>query len=126
MRKPFFYKVNWHLLFSTLEHRGFNTSWINSLKTFFGGGRIAINRNGSLSNYLECRRGVKQGDPLSPLLFILVADSLSKLIKKSITAGQVLVQIYLTTPKCVICNMQIKLSFFSKTNNNSLIKPNGF
>jgi Reverse transcriptase (RNA-dependent DNA polymerase) len=43
--------------------------------------------NWELTDYFECRRGVRQGDPLFPYLFILAADGLNKMIHKGIRAG---------------------------------------
>jgi hypothetical protein len=42
---------------------------------------------GELTDYFECKRGVRQGDPLDPYLFILAADGLNKMIHKEIRAG---------------------------------------
>jgi Reverse transcriptase (RNA-dependent DNA polymerase) len=43
--------------------------------------------NDELTDYFECRRGVRQGNHLSPYLFILVADGLNKIIQREIRAG---------------------------------------
>jgi hypothetical protein len=40
--------------------------------------------NGVLSNFFECRRGFRQGDHFPPLLFILAAEGLNKLIQQII------------------------------------------
>jgi hypothetical protein len=39
--------------------------------------------NGMLGKTVHCRRGVRQGDPLSPLLVVLVADLLQSLINEA-------------------------------------------
>jgi hypothetical protein len=43
--------------------------------------------NGVPGKVIHCRRGVRQGDPLSPLLFVLAADLLQSLINKAKDLG---------------------------------------
>jgi Reverse transcriptase (RNA-dependent DNA polymerase) len=45
--------------------------------------------NGVSSNFFECRRRVRQCDPLSSLLFILPAERLHKLIQQAIKGNQI-------------------------------------
>jgi Reverse transcriptase (RNA-dependent DNA polymerase) len=51
------------------------------------GAQTCINFNGSLTSYFKCKRGLRQGDPLSSLLFDLVTDTLCQILFRGKCAG---------------------------------------
>jgi hypothetical protein len=53
------------------------------------GGQTTISINGVVGPYFRNKRGVRQGDPISPLLFDLVVDALALILKKSNNAGHI-------------------------------------
>ena len=48
----------------------------------------SIKFNGKPRGHITPTRGLRQGDPLSPYLFLLCAEGLSALIKKSVSMGE--------------------------------------
>jgi len=69
--------------------KGCLPKWINWVKTFILGGSVAINVNDNAEHFFQTRKGLRQGDPLSPLLFNIVADMLAILISRAKVDGQI-------------------------------------
>jgi hypothetical protein len=69
--------------------KGFSPKWIKWVETFISGGSVAINVNEEIGRFFRTKKGLQQGDPLSPLLFNIVADMLGILIKRANFKGEV-------------------------------------
>ena len=56
---------------------------------FIQGGNVNIKVNDQLGKYFQTRKGLRQGDPLSPILLNIVVDMLSILIARAKDDGQI-------------------------------------
>ena len=57
------------------------------MQMIFNSDTSSVLLNGTLWKVSHCRRGVRQGDPRCPLLFVLVADLLQSTINKAKNVG---------------------------------------
>jgi hypothetical protein len=79
--------VNWDFLRLILIKTGFSllsTNWIMSCVV---SASFVVLINGETSSFFQSERGLRQGCPLSPLLFILVMESISLLLRKNQSEG---------------------------------------
>ncbi|PNX97042.1 cytochrome p450 [Trifolium pratense] len=79
--------VSWSFLDYMLRRFGFDAKWRSWVKACVFAGSLSVLVNGSPTEQIDISKGLKQGDPLAPFLFILVAEGLGALMKKAVELG---------------------------------------
>ena len=78
-----FDSLNWNFLHKSLEFFGFGESFLGWIKTFYTNISSCVINNGFSTPTFNVKRGVRQGDPLSPSLFIIVLELLALSIRNN-------------------------------------------
>jgi hypothetical protein len=81
-------RVDWTYLEGALVKLGFDAKWILWIMSCVKSVSYRVRLNGNHLRRFKPTRGLRQGDPLSPYLFLLVAEGLSKLIQNGIDEGK--------------------------------------
>lgn len=75
-------RIEWSFLKSMMLRLGFDTKWVELVMLCVSTVRYHVIRDGKEIGLIVPSRGLRQGDPLLPYLFILYAEGLSSLIHK--------------------------------------------
>lgn len=82
-------RVEWSFVEAIMRRLGFNERWIGWIMECITTPSYSVLINGSSHRYVLPSRGIRQGDPLSPYLFVLCAEGLSAMLHESERRGSI-------------------------------------
>ena len=76
--------IRWDFLLQTLKRKGFGSKWIRWINWCIPTASFSVLFKGSPTRFFRSSRGLRQGDPLSPYLFVIGMEALSCLQKRAV------------------------------------------
>ena len=81
--------VRWDFILATLRALAIPESYIRLIEECLSTASFSISINGALGGFFNSTKGIRQGDPLSPYLFVLAMECLSRLLTARFDAGNI-------------------------------------
>jgi hypothetical protein len=81
-------RVQWNYLEGVLLKPGFQATWVEMVMRSVTSIKYAVKANGELTEPFLPTRGIRQGDPISPYLFLLCVEVLSCLMQQKEASGE--------------------------------------
>ncbi|RVW26139.1 putative mitochondrial protein [Vitis vinifera] len=79
--------VNWQFLMRVMQKMGFGAKWREWIWSCISTAKFSVLVNGEPAGFFSSSKGLRQGDPLSPYLFIMGMEVLSALIRRVVEGG---------------------------------------
>lgn len=79
-----FDSVSWKFISKVLTFFNFGENFQNAIRTLFNNAKLCVIQNGIFSEFFNMGRGCRQGDPISPYIFILCAEIMGLMIRNNI------------------------------------------
>ena len=79
--------INWNFLMKVLVKMGFGLRWMEWIWWCISTAKFSVMINGVPAGFFSNSKGLRQGDPLSPYLFVLGIEVLSNLIRRAVDGG---------------------------------------
>ena len=80
-------RVEWGFLEATMLKMGFAPRWVSLIMECVSTPTYSVMINGTPQGYIKPSRGLRQGDPLSPYLFLICAEGLTSLLRRAERQG---------------------------------------
>ena len=79
--------INWKFLLKVLQKMGFGPKWVGWMWSCLSSAKFSVLVNGVPAGFFPSTKGLRQGDPLSPYLFIMGMEVLDVLIRRAVEGG---------------------------------------
>ncbi|KAJ0811025.1 putative RNA-directed DNA polymerase [Helianthus annuus] len=79
--------LSWKFLITILTHMGFPSRWKTWIMGILFSGKASVLVNGTPTGEFQYKRGLRQGDPLSPFLFTIAMEALHVLMVRAVSSG---------------------------------------
>ena len=76
--------ISWEFLYQVMNRMGFGTRWLSWIKWCISTASFSVLFNGSPTGFFPSSKGLRQGDPLSPYLFVIGMEAISCLINRAV------------------------------------------
>lgn len=75
-------RVEWNVLSHILTKLGFANKFVALVHVCVSSAQFSVLLNGSPFGYFKSEKGIRHGDPMSPALFTIISDVLSRLLAR--------------------------------------------
>ena len=79
--------VNWEALLDLLNRMGFGVKWCKWIHNCISTVQFSVLIKGSPTDFFSSSRGLRQGDPPSPMLFLIMMEVFSRMLRRGEGAG---------------------------------------
>ena len=79
--------INWQFLMKVMQKMGFGPKWLSWMWWCISTAKYSVMVNGVPTGFFSSSKGLRQGDPLSPYLFVMGMEVLSILIRRAVEGG---------------------------------------
>ena len=82
--------INWQFLLKVMRKMGFGSKWLRWMWWCISTAKFSVMVNGAPAGFFSSSKGLRQGAPLSPYLFVMGMEVLSVLIRRAMEGGFIL------------------------------------
>lgn len=77
--------MKWQFIFQTLNKMGFPRKFIAWIQKCITSSMSSVKINGAIEGYFQSKSGLRQGDPLSPYLFIIGMEVITRFLQRDLS-----------------------------------------